>query len=365
MFGIILISVITVMHVYVFWRAASVRFVRRHVPMKYLIGTGVLLWSLFVAGRVYGHHGTGMAAVAAELVGMNWMATLFLIFTSLLVADVVTVFGFFIPNKAPSLRGLAIIAGSLMSLIALFQGLRAPVINTYDVTMPGLPPESDGTTIVAISDLHLGSLIGEPWLADRVTQIQALNPDLVVLLGDIFEGHGKPGGEMFETMKRIEPPLGLWFVQGNHESHHRGNLAVIEKHLPVLRDRRVEIRPGLILAGIQDLTRARRSGRDIDPITRTLADRPPGAVVLLSHTPWHADRAARSGVGLMLCGHTHGGQIWPFDYLVRLRYPLLEGRYEIDGMTVIVSRGAATWGPRMRLWHPGEILHITLRAKQI
>jgi predicted MPP superfamily phosphohydrolase len=65
----------------------------------------------------------------------------------------------------------------------------------------------------------------------------------------------------------------------------------------------------------------------------------------------------------MLCGHTHGGQIWPFGYLTRLTYPLLAGRYEVGGMPVIVSRGAGTWGPRMRLWRPGEILRVTLRTK--
>ncbi len=66
----------------------------------------------------------------------------------------------------------------------------------------------------------------------------------------------------------------------------------------------------------------------------------------------------------MLCGHTHGGQIWPFRYLVKFSYPLLEGRYDVDGMTVIVTRGAGTWGPRMRLWKPGEIIRVTLRAKK-
>ena len=67
----------------------------------------------------------------------------------------------------------------------------------------------------------------------------------------------------------------------------------------------------------------------------------------------------------MLCGHTHGGQIWPFDYLVKRRYPLLEGKYEVDGMIVIVSRGTGTWGPCMRLWSPGEILRVTLHRKNV
>jgi len=84
--------------------------------------------------------------------------------------------------------------------------------------------------------------------------------------------------------------------------------------------------------------------------------------VLLSHTPWQAEKAANFGASLMLSGHTHGGQIWPFGYLVRRVYPLLGGRYEVAGMPVIVCRGTGTWGPRMRLWRPGEILRVTLRG---
>jgi predicted MPP superfamily phosphohydrolase len=110
------------------------------------------------------------------------------------------------------------------------------------------------------------------------------------------------------------------------------------------------------MVGVDDLTAIHRSGQDGDPISKALAGRPQGATILLSHTPWQADKAAKAGVSLMLSGHTHGGQIWPFDYLVKRVYPLLEGRYEVDGMTVIVCRGTGTWGPRMRLWRPSEIL---------
>jgi predicted MPP superfamily phosphohydrolase len=94
-----------------------------------------------------------------------------------------------------------------------------------------------------------------------------------------------------------------------------------------------------------------------------LANRPHGATILLSHTPWRAEEAAAAGVGLMLSGHTHNGQLWPFTYLVRTRYKLLGGRYPIGSMTAIVCRGTGGWGPRMRLWRPAEILRITLRAK--
>ena len=84
--------------------------------------------------------------------------------------------------------------------------------------------------------------------------------------------------------------------------------------------------------------------------------------MFLSHSPLRADEVASAGVGLMLAAHTHGGQIWPFGYLTRMNYPLLAGQYDVGGMPVIVSRGTGTWGPRMRLWRPSEILRVTLRA---
>jgi hypothetical protein len=155
-------------------------------------------------------------------------------------------------------------------------------------------------------------------------------------------------------------------VTGNHEFHGTDNKSIRlmdAAGFKLLRNRWREVRPGFILAGVDDLTTKYRRGWKDDYISEALAGRPPGVTVLLSHTPWEADRAARAGASLMLSGHTHGGQIWPFGYLVRRIYPLLGGRYEMSGMTVIVCRGTGTWGPRMRLWRPGEILRVTLRQK--
>jgi len=364
-FGFVLIFAITVMHLYVFWRAASVPVLKRHVSVKFLIGTGLVLWAGFVLGRVYGHHGAGPLAKPLELLGMNWMAVLFLIFVSLFAVDLVTGFGFLVPRLAPSLRGIAVVAGVVLSVVALFQGLRPPVVQNYEVYLPGLDDEMDGTVLIAMSDLHIGMLLDKRWLEARVAQVQAEQPDLVVLLGDLFEGHDKPQNELLPVLRRLSAPLGVWVVPGNHEFHRRGNgsgLLIEKVGFQLLSNRWAEVRPGLIMAGIDDLTAMHRSGKGGDPISKTLVGRPPGATILLSHTPWQAGKAAKAGVGLMLSGHTHGGQIWPFDYLVKRVYPLLEGRYEVEGMTVIVCRGTGTWGPRMRFWRPSEILRLKLRV---
>lgn len=364
MFRIMLISIITLMHIYVFRCASSVPFIVKHTPQKILIGTGVFLWVLFLSARLLGHNSKGIWAYLLEFAGMNWMAVLFLLFVFLLAVDIMTLFGVIFQQVAPLLRGWALIAGLVLSTIALYQGLRAPVIEKYEVTLPGLPHDMDKTVIAGLSDTHLGSLLGKRWLNDRIDQVENLKPDLVVLLGDTFEGHGKIEDDLIEPFKRLSAPLGVFAVPGNHEFYGKANMQLFKNAgFKLLRNRWKEVKQGFIIAGVDDLTIITRAGYNIDPVHQALKDRPKGAAILLSHTPWDTGKVAKEGVGLMLCGHTHGGQIWPFGYLVRLFYPLLEGQYTVDGMTVIVCRGTGTWGPRMRLFRPGEILHITLRAK--
>jgi len=173
MFGTILISACTLMHIYVFWRAASLPFVDRHISRKILIRAGVIMWAIFLFGRVIGHGGTGVLAGTLEFLGMNWMAVLFLTFIPLLAIDLVTLFGFLIPKLSASLRGWAFLVGVVLSLIAIFQGLRPPVVEKYEVSLPGLPDAMDGTVLVALSDMHLGSQLGERWLAARIAQVKA------------------------------------------------------------------------------------------------------------------------------------------------------------------------------------------------
>ncbi len=375
MFGFALLAAATLLHLYVFGRAASVPAVTRRVPRWTLFGAGAAVWAAFVAARFLAHGGTGPAAVALDLFGMTWLGVLFLVSMCLLAADILTVFGILLPRVAPALRGVALLAGALLSAIALVQGSRPPVVESLEVSVPGMPGAADGTTLVAMSDLHLGATLGERWMRSLAAQVRAASPDFIVLLGDIVEGHGPPRPEIVSALATLSAPLGVFAVPGNHESHGgegNGGLPFEVAGIRLLRNRWVEVRPGVVLAGIDDLTadgRARAGGGAAatrppdDAPARALSGRPPGAAILLSHTPWQAGNAARAGAGLMLSGHTHGGgQIWPLGYLVRRVYPLVDGIYDVNRMTVIVSRGAGTWGPRMRLWRPAQILRITLRA---
>ncbi len=365
MFGIVLTIVVTVLHLYVFWRAGTIAPLTHRTSKRYLALAGVLMWVLFMVGRFFGHDNQGVLAGALEHLTMCWMATLFLCTVCLLAVEVVTACGRFWPNHASLLRGLGLASGLMLAVVALVQGLRPPVVACYEVSLAGLPKELEGMVIVAVSDLHLGSRIDEKWLLSRIEQIEAERPDLIFLLGDIYEGHSEPAPGLSAALSRLRAPLGVWAVLGNHEFHGGGEPQAVTfsgNGFTVLRNAWAEVGKGLLLAGVDDLTNGQRNGHGSTALKQALAGRPPGATILLSHSPLYAEEAAKAGVGLMLSGHTHGGQIWPFSYLVQQRYPLLEGRYQTDGMGVIVCRGTGTWGPRMRLWSPGEIMRVTLHA---
>jgi uncharacterized protein len=370
MFGGILILICTLMHVYVLWRISAAPLIKRHLQLRYLVLITIILWAAFFSGLLLGHNHSGSLASILESIAMTWMAMLFLIFTSIFMADVLTGFGFFIPRYGASIRGWALAAGVLLSMIGLIQGHRAPVTDNFELQINHLPKNLDGIVIIALADLHVGSQIGNNWLAARVAQVNELKPDLVVLLGDIVEGHSRDNQDAFaSTLSRLAAPLGVYAVIGNHEyfgTGDEGNVSSIfdKAGIPALMGAWKELKSGLILAGI-DPPQGRMGRRDLVPgsISNALNGRPEGAVILLSHFPQGAEEAAGSGVDLMLSGHTHGGQIWPFNWIERPLYPLMEGEYKINGMSVIVSRGAGTWGPRMRLWKPGEIVRITLRSK--
>jgi len=287
-FRVILIGIVTLVHIYVFWRTASVPVIDRHIPKKLLVGAGLVLWASFFFALFSAHGETSTLAATMELLGMDWLGILFLVFVSLLTIDIITGFGLLFSRIAPSLRGWALIVGGVLSVIALIQGARPPVVQNYAVRLPGLPDKMDGTVIVVVSDLHLGSLIGKQWLEARVKQVRALRPDLVVLLGDIFEGHGELQRDLLPVLCDLSALLGIWAVLGNHEFYSGGKEMFLSNKdgIQLLRNRWVEIYPGFILAGIDDPTAYRWFGQRGDPLSQALAGRPLGVTIFLSHTPW-------------------------------------------------------------------------------
>ena len=365
LFLTIVLTVWTAMHAYVAWRMWPM--ISSAVGRRFLLGGFALLWTLYPLGRILAHQGWARTGKFMEAVGASWMGVLFLALACLFLADLVTGFGWLLPKAVPPLRIAALAAAGVLSAVALVQGLRPPAVREVEVRLAGLPLDLDGTVLVQISDLHLGSLLGRPWLEGRIAQIAALHPDIVAVTGDLVDGDASEVERLLPTLQTLKAPLGVWAVTGNHEFYAGLDRCVSlmeQAGYTVLRDRAQQVSPGLVLAGVDDLSGRRQFQIDGDPVGRALQHLPEGAVVFLCHSPLEGEKASALGAGLMLSGHTHAGQIWPFGYLVRLAYPRLEGRYSIGSMTLLVCRGTGTWGPPMRLFRPSEILRITLRCTE-
>jgi len=366
-FAIFITLVLTIwgiMHSYVFWRLGTIPWVVAHSSNRGMVLTAMALWLSYPLARTLNAWNLEAVGVPLEFAAATWMGVLFLVFAALFVVEVVTLCGLLFAQVAPQLRGGAVIVAGILAVLGIVQGSLEPVVRDYEVRLAGLPLERDGLTLVAISDLHLGTLKGERWLTKLLGRVNDLKPDLVVIVGDLVDGNVRYVETLLPTLQQLRSPLGVWAVTGNHEyyaglEHSVKLFADAGYHL--LRDRWSEATPGLIIAGVDDLTARGQFGQSDDAIERALANRPAGATILLSHSPLESKRASAAGANLMLSGHTHAGQIWPFNFLVQIKYPLLAGRYEVAGMTLIVGRGTGTWGPPMRLWQPSEMLRIKLR----
>ncbi|HOX42661.1 MAG TPA: metallophosphoesterase [Myxococcota bacterium] len=258
----------------------------------------------------------------------------------------------------------------LGSLLGFLGAALPPRVVTHTLRLPRWPAALDGFRLVLLADLHLGEMLGRRFLGRVVAQVQGLRPDLVAVVGDLVDG--PPGVVMpeLEALRALNPPLGVWFTSGNHElySGYRAWLEALPGlGLQVLDNRRVTLgRDGAAfeLCGLPDLEAARMEPAARPDLARVLAGRAAELpVVLLSHQARVVGEAAAQGVELVLAGHNHAGQIWPFGYFVRLQQPVVSGFLRRGSTLVYVSAGTGFWGPPMRLFTRGEVSLLELRPE--
>ncbi|TMR99149.1 metallophosphoesterase [Nonomuraea basaltis] len=242
-----------------------------------------------------------------------------------------------------------------------------PVIERAKVALPKLDPRLGGLRFAVVSDIHLGPLTGKAHTERIVRMINGLEADVVAIVGDLVDGSVAQLGALAQPLKNLESRYGAYFVTGNHEYFAPGGFTewieeLDELGVRSLRNERVEIRHQgavLDLAGVNDLNG--ESAGDGPDFGKALGNRDTSrSTVLLAHQPIQVEQAARHGVDLQLSGHTHGGQMAPFNLVVGLQQPVVSGLATVGGVQVYVTRGAGFWGPPVRVGAPPEITMLEL-----
>ncbi len=302
-----------------------------------------------------------------------WMGVMFLLFLLLAASDIVRL-ALRLLQGAPAdperrlllaraLGGGVGAGAALLGGWALQRALAAVEVANVTVHLPQLPAGTKPTTIVQLTDLHVGPTIGRRFIEHVVRKTNELAPDIIAITGDLVDGSVERLRDAVAPLGDLRAKQGVFFVTGNHEYFSGVGpwLAELQRlGIRVLRNERVPL-ASFDLAGVDDWTASRFTPDHGHDLNKALAGRDPARpVVLLAHQPKAILEASAQGVALQLSGHTHGGQIWPFTFLVKLAQPYVAGLHRHGDTHIYVSPGTGYWGPPMRLGTRAEITHITL-----
>lgn len=245
---------------------------------------------------------------------------------------------------------------------------RRPRLVDVDIPIADLPVELSGFSLAQITDLHVGPTIKKGFVQGIVERVNRLGADVIVITGDLVDGAVRDLEEHTAPLAALSAPHGVYFVTGNHEYYsgarewtarlRRLGLIVLENEHAILEHRGAR----LMLAGVTDSSAHHfDSSRRSDPHAAMAgAGVHAGPRILLAHQPNSAREAAAAGYDLQISGHTHGGQFWPWNLLVRFFQPFTAGLHTLGRLKVYVSTGTGYWGPPNRFIVPGEITLLRL-----
>ena len=279
----------------------------------------------------------------------------------------------------PGLPPILLLISLLLAALGTHAALRVPPVTPVEIVVPGLPAAWDGLTVAQLSDVHASKTFPGNWIAGVVDAVNAARPDLIVITGDLLDGTPRQRFDDLRPLRRLRAPLGVYACPGNHE-YYSGltnwrprfstlGILLLENDHVLLRRNGAE----LILAGLSDDV-AGRFGLPQPDIRQALGSTEASLpLILMAHRPHQVEQLkqlSRPGAALQLSGHTHGGQVFGLDLLVRrINKGYLRGLYEIGPIRLYISTGTALWsGFPLRLGVPSEIPLITLRsphAKQL
>ncbi|MBN1383897.1 MAG: metallophosphoesterase [Elusimicrobia bacterium] len=362
-FFLIFLSIYLGVHYYVYSRIAS-GLLLSSKACKYLRLFFLFASLSFILGEFLSRRMDYSWVEPVALTGVVWFGVIFIAVTVFLIADILRIF-----FHSESFRYYSVI----FSLITVFfisafsvynAAVRRAIIKEIEIKLEKLPKKLSGFSIVQLSDLHLNLLKSEKWLCQIVSRTNELNPDIIVITGDLMDSELGDARGFCSILKGLKSKYGVYAVSGNHEfyaGYDRFLDIAGKSDITVLKNEKITIAGSIELVGIDDETGRRFSepGSDLEKAFKNCDLKKP--IILLSHQPDVFDKAVEFGTDLQLSGHTHAGQIPPLDLIVQFYFKYPYGLYCRNSSYIYTTAGTSTWGPPMRLFTRNEIIKFILK----
>ncbi|MDD4169918.1 MAG: metallophosphoesterase [Desulfotomaculaceae bacterium] len=377
-FIIVFLTLFSGLNFYIGWRGwqAFGRFFPAGYDAVYWIAFALLAFS-YLLGRLGNKYLPESLSVGLSVIGAYWLAAMVYLVLSLVAIDLVRLANSWLHFLSAGTRNLAPLTG--LAVVLLVAGIvgygawnsRQPRLTHYDITINKPAGELRELYAVMVSDIHLGNIIHNGRLIDMTDRINSLNPDIILLPGDIIDENIGPFVEqrMPDTFRQLKSKYGIYAVFGNHE--YIGGHADEAKELlegagvTVLRDEVREVAGSFYVAGRDDHAKNSFGGAGRLPLAQVLdgADRSL-PLILLDHQPSQLAEARSQGVDLQLSGHTHRGQLFPFNLVTGRIFETDWGYLRQGDYQIVVSCGFGTWGPPIRTGNHPEIVDLTIRFQE-
>ncbi len=375
-FFIVVITIYSLLNLYLFFKGYNALPVLQANKLAYSL-TFFILAAIFIVAKFIEARHSSLITDVLNIIGGFWLAFMLYGFIFFLLSDIVLLLlrlsGIISSETIPVFRKLAFLITAGLSVLLIgggFINAVIPVVKEYNITINKPAGEIKSLRIAAVSDIHLGSIIRKRSITKLSSMLKEINPDMVLLLGDIIDGEIGPvlRGDLLQYFTCPRCREGIYAIAGNHEYIGGGDRTIpyIEsKGIRVLKDEVVTLDGGIQLIGRIDKDAKRfygKSRKSLDDIINQTDRTKP--LILLDHQPFHIDESVKNGIDLQLSGHTHNGQMWPLNYLTRIIYEVSYGYLKRGNTHVIVSSGYGLWGPRVRSGSRSEVLLINLTFEE-
>lgn len=337
----------------------------------------MLFWSLasiFLIAQISRHLLGYSFPVFLIKLGYYWLAVLFYTVMFVLMVDLWRLFGHLLP-WFPRVTDLRLISLVTLVLVVAIIGYgvwnsRHPVITKYEIVIDK-PVTGGDLHVVMVSDIHLGLIVNKSRLAGLVATINSLNPDLVLMPGDVIDEdlNVVVNEKMDSELRKIKARYGVYACLGNHE-YYSGRIDEVDSflqraHITLLRDQVVMVTNSIYLAGRSMKSENPLASDKSARLNELLADIDHSKPILvMDHVPARITEAAKAQVDLLLCGHTHLGQLWPLNHITRQVFLADYGHYQQESFQALISNGVGTWGPPIRVGNRPEIVDIKIKFAQ-